>query len=246
MFDGIAPRYDLLNRLLSFGVDRGWRRRLVGAVRADERERILDVATGTGDLAFAISRKCPRAEATGLDLSEGMLEVARRKAAALEGGTRIEFLSGEAENLPFEGGVFDAVTAAFGVRNFHDIRAGLSEMARVLDHEGKIYILEFSTPRNRLFGRMYGWYFHRVLPVIGGMVSRDGRAYRYLPSSVDEFPPPEEFLRMMEDSGFSDCRCRYLTNGIACLYTGTKKTARAIIIFRKGVCINTIRRKKYA
>lgn len=222
MFDGIAPRYDLLNHLLSLGIDRGWRRRLVRTLRADGRKAVLDVATGTGDLALLIARRCAGSAVTGLDLSEGMLEVARRKVAALDGGDRIRFIAGEAEAMPFADGGFDAVTAAFGVRNFHDIPAGLAEMARVLGDGGRVYILEFSVPRNRLFGAVYKWYFHRVLPLVGGLVSRDGSAYRYLPSSVDEFPAPEEFLRLMEGTGFTDCKCRRLTNGVACLYTGTK------------------------
>ncbi len=225
MFDGIAPRYDLLNHVLSLGIDRGWRRRLVRTVRADGRTAVLDVATGTGDLALMISRRCPGTAVTGLDLSEGMLGVARRKAAASAGGDRIGFIAGEAEAMPFGDGCFDAVTAAFGVRNFHDIPSGLAEMARVLGEGGRVYILEFSTPRNRVFGAVYKWYFHRVLPFMGGLVSRDGSAYRYLPSSVEEFPAPEEFVRSMESAGFTECRYRRLTNGVACLYTGTKAAA---------------------
>ncbi|MCC8034409.1 MAG: bifunctional demethylmenaquinone methyltransferase/2-methoxy-6-polyprenyl-1,4-benzoquinol methylase UbiE [Rikenellaceae bacterium] len=223
MFDGIAPRYDLLNRTLSFGIDRRWRKKLVGGLRTGAPTRILDIATGTGDVAFAAARACPGAKITGLDLSEGMLAVARRRATAAGVENRIEFLQGEAERLPFADGSFDAVTASFGVRNFHDIPAGLSEMARVLASGGGLYILEFSTPGNRLFGALYRWYFHRVLPVVGGLISKDTKAYGYLPSSVDEFPAPNEFCGMIAGAGFRRCRARRLTNGVAFLYTAFKE-----------------------
>lgn len=223
MFDGIAPAYDRLNDIMSFGIARGWRRAVVRAVRSTAvtaAPRILDLATGTGDLAIALARRLPDAEITGADLSEGMLALARRKAEQKR--VRIEFRRAEAERLPFADGVFDAVTAAFGVRNFHDITLGLSEMYRVSSSGGRVFILEFSTPRNRLFGSAYRFYFHRVLPRIGGLLSRDGRAYTYLPESVDEFPAPAEFVGMMREAGFVDCRARALTGGVAYIYTATK------------------------
>ncbi|MCD7969472.1 MAG: bifunctional demethylmenaquinone methyltransferase/2-methoxy-6-polyprenyl-1,4-benzoquinol methylase UbiE [Alistipes sp.] len=222
MFDGIAPRYDLLNRVLSFGIDRRWRRRLIRALAASEPQRVLDVATGTGDLAFAAAKSCPGAAVTGLDLSDGMLAVARKRAEGSPLAARIDFMQGEAEALPFGENTFDAVTAAFGVRNFHDIPAGLTQAARVLRPGGRFFVLEFSTPRSRVFGALYKWYFHRVLPVIGGMVSRDFKAYGYLPSSVDGFPAPEEFCRMLEAAGLRECGFKRLTNGVACLYTASK------------------------
>ncbi|MCD8072328.1 MAG: bifunctional demethylmenaquinone methyltransferase/2-methoxy-6-polyprenyl-1,4-benzoquinol methylase UbiE [Alistipes sp.] len=223
MFDGIAPRYDLLNRVLSFGIDRRWRKKLIRGLRARDPGRILDIATGTGDVAFAAAKACPGAKVTGIDLSDGMLAVARKRAAAMPEGERIGFMQGEAERRPVPAGAFDAGTASFGVRNFHDIPAGLAEMARVAAPGGRLYILEFSTPQNRLFGALYRWYFHRVLPLVGGLVSRDAKAYGYLPSSVDEFSPPGDFCGMVAAAGFSRCRVRRLTGGVACLYTAVKE-----------------------
>lgn len=233
MFDAIAPTYDALNHLLSFGVDRGWRRRVVKMVatsssagpRTDPRAgspAVLDVATGTGDLAVALARRIPGARVTGVDISEGMLEVGREKVERRGLAGRVVLRRGDGEALEFADGSFDAVTVAFGVRNFGDIRAGLGEMRRVLRPGGRCYVLEFSEPRGAVFGPVYRFYFHRVLPWLGRAVSRDGGAYSYLPRSVDEFPAPERFAAMMREAGFAAVRVRRLSLGIAYVYEAEK------------------------
>lgn len=221
MFDDIAPTYDFLNHVLSLGIDRGWRRRVVrrAADFFDTRGvRLLDVATGTGDLAIALARRLPAAEVAGIDISERMMEVGRAKIARAGLSERIELRTGDAERLDFADGSFNGVTAAFGVRNFGDIAAGLAEMRRVLRQGGRCWILEFSEPRGRIFGPLYAFYFHRVLPLLGRLVSRDGGAYSYLPRSVGAFPPPAEFSKMLLKAGFSEVRARRLSMGIAYIY----------------------------
>lgn len=222
MFDRIAPEYDRLDHILSFNIDRAWRRRTAGMVRRLHPQRVLDVATGTGDLAILMARKMPHAEITGGDLSEGMLEVGRRKAASKGVAERIRFVTADAESLPFGEGSFDVVTAAFGVRNFQDLDAGLREMYRVLEPGGEVFILEFSMPEGKIFGALYRFYFRRVLPVIGGLVSKDYSAYKYLPGSVGEFPSGERFLEILRRAGFADCSARKLTRGVAQIYNGKK------------------------
>lgn len=222
MFDRIAPRYDLLNHTLSLSIDRLWRHRVVEIVRHDDPRQILDVATGTGDLAIAMARRMPDAQVVGVDLSERMLAVAREKVAARALETRVSLRTGDAEHLDVADGWADAVTVAFGVRNFGDLDVGLRELHRTLKPGGKVVILEFSRPRNRLFRTLYEWYSYRVLPRIGGLVSRDKRAYEYLPVSVGEFPAPEEFLEMMRCAGFDACRARSQSFGIAQIYSGEK------------------------
>lgn len=220
MFDRIAPRYDLLNHTLSFGIDRLWRRRVVEAVREAGPKRILDVATGTGDLAVGLARHLPAAQITGVDLSDRMLGVARRKVDARGLSARIALRQGDAEHLDFESASFDAATVAFGVRNFGDLDAGLRELARVLRPGGRLFILEFSRPRNRLFRALYEFYTFRMLPLVGGAVSRDRQAYAYLPASVGEFPAPEAFLDRLARAGFTDTCARSLSGGIAQIYVG--------------------------
>ncbi|HIW98013.1 MAG TPA: bifunctional demethylmenaquinone methyltransferase/2-methoxy-6-polyprenyl-1,4-benzoquinol methylase UbiE [Candidatus Tidjanibacter gallistercoris] len=223
MFDSIAPKYDLLNHLLSFGVDRLWRRRMVGAVAAAAPEEVLDVAAGTGDVAIAMARRMPRVRITGIDLSGEMLAVGRGKVARLGLDGRIVLKEGDAERLPFPDASFDAVSIGFGIRNFGSIEAGLSEAFRVLRRGGCLYILEFSTPCGRLFGPLYRFYFHRILPRVGRVVSKDRGAYSYLPDSVDHFPDNLLFLRMMGDAGFTGCRDRRQMRGIAYIYEGRKE-----------------------
>ena len=235
MFDRIAPVYDRLNRLLSLGIDRRWRRRTVRTVgaalaerRTDGRERrMLDAATGTADLAILAARRIPGVRIDGIDLSEKMVQLACKKVAKEErkgkipSGT-ITLQTGDALAMPFAEGTFDAVTVAFGVRNFPDIPAGLREMYRVLAPESCLFVLEFSTPRNKIFGLPYRFYFHRVLPFIGRRISLDGGAYRYLPESVEKFPAPEIFCTMLREVGFRDARILPFTFGVACLYVATK------------------------
>lgn len=222
MFDNIAPTYDTLNHTLSAGIDRLWRRRTVRIVGRSRPQRVLDVATGTGDLAIALARTIGQCTVTGVDLSEAMLGYAREKAQRAGVGARTEFLCGDAERLEFADGGFDAATVAFGVRNFGDIPAGLREMGRVLRSGGMIAILELSIPRNPVIRRLYGLYSHTVMPLLGGAVSRDRAAYRYLPESVEEFPSPDRFLEIMAEAGFSQCKYKSLTFGTARIYTAVK------------------------
>ena len=222
MFDNIAPKYDLLNHTLSMSIDRVWRRRVVGEVRRAKPGRILDVATGTGDLAIAMARRIRDVQVLGVDLSEQKHAVARRKneARALDG--RIVLDRGDAERLAVADASVDVATVAFGVRNFGDLGAGLRELARTIKPGGKVVILEFSRPRNRVFRALYEFYSYKILPRIGGLVSRDKRAYEYLPASVGEFPAPEEFMAMMARAGFRNCRARSQSFGIAQIYIGER------------------------
>ena len=222
MFDNIAPKYDLLNHTLSMSIDRVWRRRVVGEVRRAKPGRILDVATGTGDLAIATARRIRDVQVLGVDLSEQMLAVARRKIEARGLDGRIVLDRGDAERLAVADASVDVATVAFGVRNFGDLGAGLRELARTIKPGGKVVILEFSRPRNRVFRALYEFYSYKILPRIGGLVSRDKRAYEYLPASVGEFPAPEEFMAMMARAGFRNCRARSQSFGIAQIYIGER------------------------
>ena len=222
MFDNIAPKYDLLNHTLSMSIDRVWRRRVVGEVRRAKPGRILDVATGTGDLAIAMARRIRDVQVLGVDLSEQMLAVARRKIEARGLDGRIVLDRGDAERLAVADASVDVATVAFGVRNFGDLGAGLRELARTIKPGGKVVILEFSRPRNRVFRALYEFYSYKILPRIGGLVSRDKRAYEYLPASVGEFPAPEEFMAMMARAGFRNCRARSQSFGIAQIYIGVR------------------------
>ena len=222
MFDNIAPKYDLLNHTLSMSIDRVWRRRVVGEVRRAKPGRILDVATGTGDLAIAMARRIRDVQVLGVDLSEQMLAVARRKIEARGLDERIVLDRGDAERLAVADASVDVATVAFGVRNFGDLGAGLRELARTIKPGGKVVILEFSRPRNRVFRALYEFYSYKILPRIGGLVSRDKRAYEYLPASVGEFPAPEEFMAMMARAGFRNCRARSQSFGIAQIYIGER------------------------
>ena len=222
MFDNIAPKYDLLNHTLSMSIDRVWRRRVVGEVRRAKPGRILDVATGTGDLAIAMAHRIRDVQVLGVDLSEQMLAVARRKIEARGLDGRIVLDRGDAERLAVADASVDVATVAFGVRNFGDLGAGLRELARTIKPGGKVVILEFSRPRNRVFRALYEFYSYKILPRIGGLVSRDKRAYEYLPASVGEFPAPEEFMAMMARAGFRNCRARSQSFGIAQIYIGER------------------------
>ena len=222
MFDNIAPKYDLLNHTLSMSIDRVWRRRVVNEVRRTKPRRILDVATGTGALAIAMARRIRDVQVLGVDLSEQMLAVAHRKVEARGLDNRIVLDRGDAEHLAVADASVDVATVAFGVRNFGDLAAGLRELARTIKPGGKVVILEFSRPRNRAFRALYEFYSYKILPRIGGLVSRDKQAYEYLPASVGEFPAPEVFLEMMAQAGFGKCRARSQSFGIAQIYIGEK------------------------
>lgn len=222
MFNAIAPRYDLLNRLLSLGVDRRWRRFAVGQIRWTPGGRILDVATGTADVALEIAAQTPDSvHISGIDFSSEMVERGRDKIQAAGLAGRVELLVAPCEAIPFADATFDAVIIAFGIRNVVDRLRGLQEMARVLKPGGTMVVLEFSTPRSRLFAALYRFYFHSVLPRIGGILS-DYRAYRYLPASVEEFPARHEFMSLMRKAGVHHTSHFDLTYGIATVYIGAK------------------------
>lgn len=223
MFGAIAPRYDFLNRLLSFGIDRRWRTQAVRQLRYREGSRILDVATGTGDVALEIARSTPASvKITGADFCREMVDLGREKVAASPYAGRIDFQVAPCEDLPFADNTFDSITIAFGIRNVVDRRLGLAEMWRVLRPGGRMIVLEFSTPRSHLFRQIYYFYFRRLLPMIGGLFSRYN-AYQYLPDSVLEFPSPGEFSAIMSGVGFRNIRVLELTFGIASIYVGEKE-----------------------
>ena len=220
MFDSISKHYDLLNHLLSLGTDRSWRRKAVTLIGKHARPRtILDVATGTGDLAIEAMRLGPE-KVTGIDLSSGMLEEGRRKIARKGFSGKIELLSGDALATGFPDATFEAAMSAFGVRNFEDTLRGLQEMFRVLRPGGMIMVLEFSRPSVFPLKQIYGFYFRRILPMIGRRVSGDRDAYSYLPDSVMSFPDNEKFLALLSSAGFVQVSQRRLSGGIASIYTG--------------------------
>lgn len=223
MFDNIAPTYDKLNHIMSLNIDRMWRRRVMRIVRRAKAHKIMDVATGTGDLAIAMAKRVDRTQILGVDLSEEMLAVARRKIEKQGLEERIMLEKGDAENLSMVASEsIDAITVAFGVRNFENIERGLSELYRTLKPGGKLVVLEFSMPKNRLVRWVYSQYAHRLLPRIGGMISKDKQAYTYLPDSVEEFPAPERFSDMLHEAGFCRVKARSQSFGIAYIYDATK------------------------
>lgn len=221
MFDNIAPKYDRLNQVLSFGIHKRWRRQAVDLLLGKNNTQLLDIATGTGDLALEAVRLSPE-KITGLDLSENMLRVGRIKIREKGLENRIELIHGDSENLPFSNETFDSAMVAFGVRNFGNLEAGLKEINRVLKPGGTFVVLEFSKPQNKFFGLTYKMYFHFILPLIGRMVSSDSRAYTYLPESVETFPHGKAFADILSKCGFSNVQVIPLTFGVASLYVGTK------------------------
>ncbi|MER3555108.1 MAG: bifunctional demethylmenaquinone methyltransferase/2-methoxy-6-polyprenyl-1,4-benzoquinol methylase UbiE [Meiothermus sp.] len=222
MFSEIAPRYDLLNRVLSAGVDRSWRAAAVAAALEKRPKRILDLATGTGDIALLLKKLAPEAEVVGGDFAPPMLELARQKAS--KAGLEINFVEADALALPFPEERFDAITIAFGFRNFADYDQALRELYRVLAPGGRLAILEFPPPPSGGLGALYRLYFTKVLPLVGGLVSGNAAAYRYLPESVERFPEPEMLGTMMGSAGFRS-QYKLLTGGIAALHLGDKPLA---------------------
>lgn len=220
MFDTIAPRYDLLNRLLSLGIDRRWRRFAVDQLQIPAGGKVLDVATGTGDVALEIASRTPDSVLIiGEDFTQGMLVIGEKKIETSPFRKRISLVNAPCEAMPHPDRTFDGVTIAFGIRNVVDRLAGLREMCRVLKPGGRAVILEFSNPRSRLFKAFYHFYFRRVLPFLGGLFSQRS-AYQYLPDSVLEFPDQETFKSLMGEAGFCDLRHFDLTFGIATVYVG--------------------------
>lgn len=222
MFNNIAGRYDFLNHFLSLGIDKIWRKKAIAEVAAMKPTNILDVATGTGDMAIAAASLNPK-KIAGIDIADQMLEVGRKKikAAGLEG--MITFQTGDSEHLPFQSGTFDAVMCAYGVRNFEHLEAGLQEMGRVLRPGGKVVILEFSNPTKFPVKQGFAFYFKYILPLLGKLVSKHSRAYTYLPESVIAFPEGARFCQILQQCGFTTPIARPLTFGITTLYTAFKK-----------------------
>ena len=222
MFDRISPSYDRLNHLLSINIDKVWRRRTAKAVSKSHPKTILDLATGTADLAIALAKRNPQAHIIGTDISEKMLEIGQAKIAKEKLENQIELRLGDATALPFEDNSFDTVTVAFGVRNFENMKQGLSEIHRVLKPNGQAFILEFSMPEKFPIKQVYRLYFKHILPKIGKWVSKDASAYTYLPESVERFPKPLEFLRLLSSAGLTESTMRHFGHSIATLYSVTK------------------------
>ena len=223
MFNAVAPRYDFLNRVLSVGYDRYWRKVAVNQLGKISNKTFLDVATGTGDIALEIAMRYPSAlQVIGMDFSQSMLKLGSNKINEKNLDREIPLIPASAENIPLKDQVFDGAITAFGVRNFSDAQKGLLEMYRVLKPNGKIVVLEFSFPKYRLLQWLYRLYFEKLLPLIGRIISGHKTAYSYLPASVVNFPQGEEFKKLLEDSGFKKVSLITLTLGIVTLYTGIK------------------------
>ena len=222
MFDNIAQSYDSLNHILSFSIDKLWRLRVVKLVKRMKPQRVMDLATGTGDLAIKMAKRMPKTSIMGVDLSENMLTVAAEKVRRLGLDDHIALYQGDAENLDVADGVLDVVTIAFGIRNFGSVEVGLKEIMRGLRSGGHVVILEFSTPRNPIVRKLYEFYSNHVMKPVGGMISKDRKAYDYLPDSIVEFPSRGEFIKLMQEAGFVDCYRRSQTLGVAQIYVGRK------------------------
>ncbi|MBR5334317.1 MAG: bifunctional demethylmenaquinone methyltransferase/2-methoxy-6-polyprenyl-1,4-benzoquinol methylase UbiE [Alistipes sp.] len=222
MFNNIAPTYDRLNHILSLSIDKMWRRRVVRLVRRLKPARVMDLATGTGDLAIKMAKRIPEARIMGVDLSENMLAVAAEKVRRQGLEDHIALYQGDAEQLDVNDGLLDVVTVAFGVRNFGNLEQGLREIWRALHSGGHIVILEFSTPSNPIVRKLYEFYSNHVMKPVGGMLSKDQKAYDYLPDSIVEFPAPDKFIALLQKVGFAECRRRSQSCGIAQIYIARK------------------------
>ena len=222
MFDNISGKYDFLNHFLSFGIDHYWRRKTISILKGQSPQLILDVATGTGDLAFSAFKRLQPKKIIGLDISKGMLEVGRVKIKRknLEGS--LEFIHGDSENIPFEDNFFDAVMVSFGVRNFEDLNAGLKEIYRVLKPTGQLLVLEFSKPKKFPVKQSYYLYSNFILPFFGKLISKDKSAYTYLPESVAAFPEGDAFLNELNQVNFKNTYYKLLSGGIASIYSAKK------------------------
>lgn len=223
MFDNIAPTYDKLNHIMSLNVDKLWRRHALKEIVDGTPQRILDVACGTGDSTISIARAAAEGtKVTGADISEGMMALVTEKAEKAGVLDRIDLQVADGEALPYEEGTFDRVTCAFGIRNFEHKEKGLEEFRRVLRPGGRAVILELSVPQKKVLRWAYDLYFLHILPWVGGKVSGDKAAYKYLPASVHNFPAPKEFCRMMEEAGFRSVRFRTFTFGLCRMFTGER------------------------
>lgn len=219
MFDRIAGRYDFMNRFLSARVDLYWRKKALASLQKSPPKKILDVATGTADMSLLAYRMLRPDHITGIDISEGMLRVGRQKVQQQQLENKISLLSGDAETIKAIDQSFDAVMVAFGVRNFENLQAGLSEMRRVLRPGGSLVVLEFATPRNPLFRALYNWYMKRWAPRLANSLNTDGEAYAYLNRSSNAFPDREAFVALLKQAGYTNATFEPLTFGICCLYT---------------------------
>ena len=222
MFDSIAPAYDFMNRMMTFGIDKLWRLRAVNMLRRKSPQHILDVATGTGDLAMLMFKKLRPGRITGIDLSPGMIAVAEKKVAEAGLDGAIRFMNEDCLALPFAPEVFDCITVAYGVRIFEHLDRGYAEMYRVMQRGGTLCVIELSTPRSPLVKPFYKFYTRHIIPWVGKAVSRDVRAYSYLPESIAAVPQGEEMLQLISEAGFKNCRCRRFTFGTCSVYLAEK------------------------
>ncbi len=222
MFDKIAFRYDFLNRFLSAGIDVSWRKKAIKELKLLQPQQVLDVATGTADVALLTYKMLQPQKITGIDISDGMLELGRKKVAKLKLSNKIELLNGDSETINFADNSFDAITVAFGVRNFEHLEKGIGEMLRVLKPGGKLVVLEFSKPKQVAFKGLYNLYMNKVAPGFGKLIAKNGDAYQYLNDSVQRFPEGKQFINIMEGTGFTDTYYKPLTMGICTIYCGTK------------------------
>ncbi len=221
MFNNISHRYDFLNHLLSLGIDKIWRKIAISFLKPLKPQFILDVATGTGDFAIQALVLNPQ-KVIGVDISEGMLSMGRKKIKNLKLSQKVELCAGDSENLQFEENTFDAVTVGFGVRNFENLEKGLSEILRVMKPGAMLVVLEFSKPRKFPMRQMYNFYFKNILPGLGRLISNDKSAYTYLPESVEAFPDGTDFENILKKVGFKETACKSLTLGISSIYTARK------------------------
>ena len=222
MFNNISGTYDFLNHFLSLGIDIIWRKKAIGELKALKPQKMLDVATGTGDFAFEAIKILKPKEIIGVDISVGMLEVAKKKIIERGLSHIFSVQQGDSEGLLFEDHTFDAITVAFGVRNYENLEKGLADMLRVLKPGGKIVVLEFSKPRVFPIKQIYSFYFKRITPFFGGLFSKDKKAYAYLEESVQAFPDGKDFTQLMDKVGYQHTKHRSLTFGISAIYTGIK------------------------
>lgn len=222
MFNDIAPRYDFLNHFLSLGIDKIWRRKVRQKLPKNSNQKILDIATGTGDLAIELSKAKPES-ILGIDIAEKMVDIGKKKVEAKKLQKIIKLQTGDSLNIEFDDEYFDVATCSFGVRNFEDLNKGLSEIYRVLKNNGKIIILEFSKPNSKIFGGVFKLYFNKILPFFGKLISKNISAYTYLPNTVNTFPHGIEFLNILKKNGFTNTSNQKLSFGIANIYCGIKK-----------------------
>ncbi len=222
MFNNISKTYDFLNHFMSLGIDIIWRKKAINELKNDRPKLILDVATGTGDFAFEALSILKPEKIIGVDISQGMLDIAQQKITKRGLADKFEVKLGDSEGLPFNANEFDAVTVAYGVRNFENLQAGLSDIYRVLKPGGKAVVLEFSKPKVFPVKQLYHFYFNYITPAIGKIFSKDSRAYSYLPESVEAFPDGKNFIAVMVKAGFKYTKSRPLAFGICSIYTGVK------------------------